>query len=209
MSSDTSEVSKTGTEPRLAFAVKLALMIRKTISGIWARKYLVAGAAVMAGVGAVGLMVSHRVMLATSTPSFCSSCHEIRPAYEGWLMSSHRMNERGVVVKCIDCHLPDPSNFPAFYWAKTHHGIKDIYAHFFGGEYNREEAQRRARSSIPNERCQRCHADLLATGMTRGAMLAHRSLLYPKRKGYEKTCHECHENLVHQPQAYYQRASAR
>jgi cytochrome c-type protein NapC/trimethylamine-N-oxide reductase cytochrome c-type subunit TorC len=30
----------------------------------------------------------------------------------------------------------------------------------------------------------------------RGAMLAHRTVLYPK-KGYEKKCVDCHRNLVH------------
>jgi len=32
--------------------------------------------------------------------------------------------------------------------------------------------------------------------MSRGAMLAHRSTLYP-RKGYEKSCLECHPNVGH------------
>jgi len=184
-------------------------MIPKSLNYLLRRKGRIAIAFVLIAVGAVAFGLSHQVMMVTSTPSFCASCHEIRPAYDSWLTSSHRVNKRGVVVTCMDCHLPDPSDFPAFFWAKTHHGLKDIYAHLFGDEYDREEAKAHARAAIPNKRCQRCHADLLATGMSRGAMLAHRSVLYPKRKGYEKTCHECHENLVHKPKAYYQRASAR
>jgi hypothetical protein len=36
----------------------------------------------------------------------------------------------------------------------------------------------------------------------RGAMLAHRSVLYA-RKGYEKKCVDCHRNLVHNPADIY------
>ena len=36
----------------------------------------------------------------------------------------------------------------------------------------------------------------------RGAMLAHRAVLYP-RPGYEKKCVDCHRNLVHNAQAVY------
>jgi len=184
-------------------------MIRQALTFLNQRKRALFGAACLMCLGAAGLALTHYAMMATSTPAFCASCHEIEPAYQSWLMSTHRANPRGVAAKCIDCHLPDPSNFASFFWAKNHHGIKDLYAHFFGGEYDRERARRAARASIPNERCQRCHADLLAPGMTRGAMLAHRAVLYPKREGYEKTCHQCHENLVHKPKAYYQRASTR
>ena len=184
-------------------------MIRRVLSVVKKRRRAVAAAGVLAGLGALAFALSHRLMMATSTPSFCASCHEIEPAHRSWLMSSHRANKRGVVVKCIDCHLPEPSQFVPFFWVKTRHGLRDLYAHFLGDEYDREQAKRRARAAIPNSRCQRCHEDLLATGMTRGAMLAHRAVLYPKREGYEKTCHQCHENLVHKPQAYYQQASAR
>ncbi len=154
-------------------------------------------------VGALGFVFTHQVMMATSTPEFCAMCHEIQPAYDSWRTSSHRVNDKGVVVKCIDCHLPDPSHFARFFLAKTYHGAKDVYGHLFGGEYDRDAAKRQARASIPNKRCQRCHADLLATGMSRGAMIAHRATLYPKRPGYEKSCIQCHENLVHKPRALY------
>ena len=184
-------------------------MIKQLFATLRKRKgALVFGVALIA-VGVLGFGVTHHAMMVTSTPEFCSSCHEIGPAYQSWLTSSHRVNDKGVVVKCIDCHLPDPSNFAKFAWSKTYHGAKDVYGHFFGGEYDREHAQKAVRASMPNSRCERCHADLLATGMTRGAMLAHRSVMYPKRPGYEKSCLECHEHLVHKPQAYYQRASAR
>ncbi len=168
-----------------------------------ARRRQAAFAVLMMAVGAGALMAAHEAMMLTSTPAFCASCHEIQPAYQSWRTSSHRVNDKGVVVRCVDCHLPDPNRFAAFYWAKTYHGVKDIVAHVLGRPYDRAAAQRRARASIPNQRCMRCHADLLATGMSRGAMLAHRAVLYPKRPGYEKSCLQCHENLVHRPRARF------
>ena len=42
----------------------------------------------------------------------------------------------------------------------------------------------------------KCHRNLLYIPDKRGAMLAHRSVLYP-RAGHEKKCTDCHKNLVH------------
>jgi len=156
--------------------------------------------------GAAGLYAFDYAMLATSTPGFCVSCHEMEHAYETWRMSSHVSNARGVVAGCADCHLPDPSQKIRFYSSKAYHGTKDILGHLgmaaFGWEYDREHSRAVARKEMTNDRCQKCHQELIAPGMSSGAMLAHRSTLYP-RKGYEKSCLQCHENLVHRPAALF------
>lgn len=158
--------------------------------------------------GAVGLCFYDYVMFATSTPGFCVSCHEIERAYETWRTSSHASNRRGVVAECMDCHLPDPGRKISFYYSKAYHGTKDILVHVgmavLGWEYDREHNRVVARREITNDRCQRCHQELIAPGMSRGAMLAHRSTLYP-RKGYEKSCLQCHEDLVHKTAALFAR----
>jgi hypothetical protein len=48
----------------------------------------------------------------------------------------------------------------------------------------------------------KCHRNLLHLPDNRGAMLAHRSVIYPM-PGYEKRCVDCHRNLVHMPSDAY------
>ena len=140
--------------------------------------------------------ISYFTMVRTSTPDFCASCHEIKPAVVAWRSSTHTNNAAGVVVDCMDCHLPAPQDTFDFFFAKTYHGIKDVAIHFFVGEYDREKARNNAYAAFDNRECQKCHRNLLHMPYKRGAMLAHRSVLYAK-PGYEKKCIDCHYDLVH------------
>ena len=147
--------------------------------------------------------ISYYTMVRTSTPQFCASCHEIQPAYNAWKTSTHVNNAQGFVADCMDCHLPAPHDTFNFFYAKTIHGIKDVFVHFFGGEYDREKNRQIAYASFKNEQCQKCHRNLLYIPDKRGAMLAHRDVVYA-RPGYEKRCVDCHKNLVHVQRPYYQ-----
>ncbi|GAB6886960.1 hypothetical protein JCM13304A_04580 [Desulfothermus okinawensis JCM 13304] len=150
--------------------------------------------------------MTYYTMVRTSTPHFCSSCHEIQYAYNTWKSSAHAFNSKGIVADCMDCHLPAPQDTWNFFFAKTTHGIKDILVHLSYKdpikEYNHRENRKKAYASIKNEQCQKCHRNILYLSNKRGAMLAHRTVLYP-RKGYEKKCTDCHQNLVHNKKAYY------
>jgi len=162
------------------------------------RKYIVSIALVVLGVIIAFPLFSmgYYTMVRTSTPEFCGSCHEIRPAVEAWAGSTHTNNQVGVVVDCMDCHLPAPQNTFDFFFAKTYHGMKDVAIHFLSGEYDRERARANAYAAFENDQCQKCHRNLLYMPHSRGAMLAHRTVLYA-RKGYEKKCIDCHYDLVH------------
>ena len=140
--------------------------------------------------------ISYFTMVRTSTPDFCASCHEIKSAVVAWRSSTHTNNASGVVVDCMDCHLPAPQDTFDFFFAKTYHGIKDVAIHFFAGEYDKEKARNNAYAAFENSECQKCHRNLLHLPYNRGAMLAHRSVLYAK-PGYEKKCVDCHYDLVH------------
>lgn len=147
-------------------------------------------------------IMTNYAMFQTSTPRFCASCHEIRPAYNEWQMSSHVNNARGVVADCMDCHLPPFRQTLNFYYKKVYHGSKDVVAHLVGGPYDRLENRIRAYEDIENGSCLECHGNLLNIPNRRGAMLAHKTVLYP-RQGYEKKCTQCHDNLVHKPSPLY------
>jgi len=140
--------------------------------------------------------LSYYTMVRTSTPAFCTSCHEIQPAYDSWKTSTHVNNAQGFTADCMDCHLPAPQDTFNFFYAKTAHGLKDVFAHFAGGTYDREVSRNHAYETFKNAQCQKCHRNILYIPDKRGAMLAHRSVIYP-REGYEKKCVDCHRNLVH------------
>ena len=158
---------------------------------------------------AIGILIgfpvvdgTYKIMMATSTPEFCASCHEIRPAVRDWRTSSHASNIHGVVADCVDCHLPNPEDTLHFFFAKTYHGVKDYVAHFLIEEYDREKNREHAYLDMPNSRCQKCHTNILYMPYNRGAMRAHRAALYPM-DGPEKACVSCHRPLVHIPAETY------
>lgn len=146
--------------------------------------------------------LTYYTMARTSTPEFCASCHEIEPAYNEWRMSSHVVNTKGFVADCMDCHLPSPQDTFQFFYAKTFHGIKDIVIHFVGGPYDRQAMKEKAWATINNDQCLKCHRNLLYLPYQRGAMLAHRSVMYA-RPGYEKRCTDCHRDFVHTKKTIY------
>ncbi len=146
--------------------------------------------------------LGYYVMVRTSTPGFCGSCHEIRFAVNTWKTSSHVNNAQGFVADCMDCHLPAPQDTFNFFYAKTMHGIKDVVMHFVQDEYDRAENRRAAYRSFKNAQCQKCHRNLLYLPRKRGAMLAHRAVVYA-RPGYEKKCVDCHRDLVHNRRPVY------
>ena len=147
--------------------------------------------------------MSYFTMVRTSTPQFCAWCHEIQFAYDTWKTSTHVNNPQGFVADCMDCHLPAPEDTFNFFYAKTAHGIKDIIVHFTQDKYDHEKSRLAAYASFKNKQCQKCHRNLLYIPDKRGAMLAHRAVVYA-RPGYEKQCVDCHKNLVHNARQLYQ-----
>lgn len=147
--------------------------------------------------------ISYYTMVRTSTPQFCASCHEIQFAYNTWKTSTHVNNAQGFVADCMDCHLPAPHDTFNFFYAKTAHGLKDIVIHFTQDTYDRGMNRQKAYATFKNEQCQKCHRNILYIPDKRGAMLAHRDVIYAK-PGYEKRCVDCHKNLVHTARAMYQ-----
>ncbi len=147
--------------------------------------------------------LTYYTMVRTSTPEFCASCHEIQFAYNSWKTSTHVNNAQGFVADCMDCHLPAPQDVLDFFYKKTFHGLKDLIIHFTQDEYDNAKQREKAYATFKNSQCMKCHRNLLYIPDKRGAMLAHKTVLYP-RPGYEKRCVDCHRDLVHNPRELYE-----
>jgi cytochrome c-type protein NapC/trimethylamine-N-oxide reductase cytochrome c-type subunit TorC len=102
----------------------------------------------------------------------------------------------------MDCHLPPLTDTASFYYMKVYHGVRDLVGHFTQKVYDHEKNRKAVYETTKNAFCQKCHNNLLYIPDKRGAMLAHRSVIYA-RPGYEKRCLDCHQNLVHKPSAIY------
>jgi nitrate/TMAO reductase-like tetraheme cytochrome c subunit len=170
------------------------------------KRYIIA--AVLVGVGILVAFplfsMTYYTMVRTSPPEFCASCPEIRFAGTTWRASPHVNNAHGFVADCMDCHLPAPHDTVNFFFTKTAHGIKDVWVHFTEDMalYDNAEQREKAYASFKNEQCQKCHRNILYIPNKRGAMRAHRDVVYA-RPGYEKKCVDCHRNLVHTPTGQY------
>ncbi|MFW5733865.1 MAG: cytochrome c3 family protein [Oceanidesulfovibrio sp.] len=145
------------------------------------------------------LGATYEAMVVTSTPAFCGSCHEIKPAVDAWRASSHVNNKRGLVATCMDCHLPPPENTFEFFTMKTYHGLKDVFFHVLEGTegYDKAEAREGMYESLDNETCMTCHENVMFMPHDRGAMLAHRSVINPRPGAPQRKCIDCHYDLVH------------
>jgi cytochrome c-type protein NapC/trimethylamine-N-oxide reductase cytochrome c-type subunit TorC len=83
----------------------------------------------------------------TAQPWFCGTCHEMKPAYQGWLDGSHHVDAR---ADCMDCHA-DPG-LVGYFQAHVVAGLRDVYVHFIKGP-----PEQVADSYVPQSRCLKCH----------------------------------------------------
>jgi len=148
--------------------------------------------------GAVLLIVSgHKAVEATSTDEFCASCHDVHPhAITSWKRSTHYDNKRGVVVHCVECHLP-PKGLPMF-TQKVRTGVRDVYGSLFTDvtAINWEEKSRLA-SAVHHTfetSCVSCHENLFPIGLSDKGQQAH---LYFDNHKDELNCLNCHIGVGH------------
>jgi len=135
-----------------------------------------------------------------SKSEYCGSkCHEMNVAYQSWELSVHGANKSGFRIECVDCHLPAKDKYFAHVAVKMYEGAKDIYKHYFGGEYDIERIRQKVLDHIPSQRCLNCHDDLLAKGGNSAARIAHVASLNQPQAA-ENRCVRCHENTGHERQ---------
>ena len=126
---------------------------------------------------------------ATSSPSLCGSCHEMKPSYESWSQSAH------TGVKCVTCHETPREWYGAPLRAVERARLltRDTWRHLSGrlGEPNDPSAIGRT-SPMPDEICLQCHTP------DRRATSGFRILIdHPEHARRTGSCVACHVYTAH------------
>lgn len=135
----------------------------------------------------------------TSTEDFCTTCHSMELVAEPYRESSHYKPASGVRASCGDCHVSE-----GVLSATWDHfiGTKDLLRQLFGAKYDDPvvnalhlpEAAFAARDWLKKRdsaTCKRCHVKEAIYGDRPDTLDIH------LEDAKDKTCVECHYNLVH------------
>jgi len=146
--------------------------------------------------GLVFMLAGTKVVKYTSTDEYCASCHVHPHAEQSWKLSKHYDNKAGIVVHCVECHLPPKGHGMLF--AKAKHGAKDVYGILFkdSSEYN-WPAKRKlemAKKFVYTESCVKCHQNLFPKTLTVEGENAHLNFLTSKT---DVSCLNCHLDVGH------------
>ena len=132
----------------------------------------------------------------TSTDRYCMSCHSHSQANQSWKQSTHYDNKSGVIVHCVECHLPPKGK--GHLLAKVKHGAKDIYGEFLKDAENINWDDRSklefAKKYTYREGCLKCHQNLFPNALSTDGDDAH---LYYTQHHEELRCLNCHLFVGH------------
>jgi len=123
----------------------------------------------------------------TSTPEFCSTCHNMKPYYESWKTSSH--NE----VNCIKCHS-DPGIVP--YLKTKANGLVEVVIYLSGNLPTSYQTE------VSDESCLRegCHSQEELkeekVDFEKGIYFEHEKHLQTLRDDFRLRCTSCHSQIV-------------
>jgi len=133
----------------------------------------------------------------TSGAEFCGSCHSMNPVVASYYQDVHGgKNRGGVVVQCVDCHLPH-DGVVSYMSAKAALGLHDIYVENFGSPEDIDWNAKRKRSEeyVYDSGCLKCHGNFEESTMANPkAFIAHKD--YSMGASGTK-CVSCHENVGH------------
>ena len=132
----------------------------------------------------------------TSTNEYCISCHVHDHAMDSWKLSPHVDNEAGVIVNCVDCHLPPKGH--GYLMAKAQHGLKDLYGFYFkdSTDYKWESKRTAEKANLftYEESCKKCHSNLYPVGLSQKGVDSH---IHYEQADDDMTCLNCHMHTGH------------
>jgi predicted CXXCH cytochrome family protein len=137
-------------------------------------------AATILGLGLVALVFAVQV---SSTPTFCGSCHIMKPYYESWKGSQHSK------FACVECHIPPGITSEI---RKKYEAISMV-ARYFTGTYGTNPW-----AEVDDAACLRCHERRLLEGkeVFHGVLFDHTPHLTESRRGLRLRCTSCHSQIV-------------
>ena len=80
-------------------------------------------------IGVIIIAALYQTSVYFSSNESCMMCHVHPHAEESWRLSTHVNNGSGVMVNCVDCHLPPKDNTWDHYSAKVALGARDLWGY--------------------------------------------------------------------------------
>lgn len=166
-------------------------------------KNLFKGKRIFVSLVVIGVLTAFAFMYAgkkavqyTSSDEYCVSCHVHPVADQSWKLSPHHDNRSGVIVHCVECHLPPEGH--GMLAAKIKHGAIDVYGYLFkdSADFNWPARRKldKAKKYTYVESCSKCHQNLFPKTLTVEGENAHLGYLVSKN---EVTCLNCHLDVGH------------
>ncbi len=123
----------------------------------------------------------------STSPSFCKSCHIMKPYYTAWENSSHSH------VDCVDCHYP-PGKSKTVLWKKFQ-AMSQV------AKYVTRTYSSKPFAEIEDASCLRsgCHSTRLLEGKVisgKGIKFNHEDHIMNEKKGQNLKCSTCHSQIV-------------
>jgi len=146
--------------------------------------------------GLAVIYMSHMGIKYTSTDEFCNLCHTHPHVTYSWKKSTHYKNESGVVVHCVECHLPPGGVY--YLTEKTRLGIRDAYSTYFKDvesiDWDMKSSLEHAVTYTYDSSCIRCHQDLYSRELSPKGVEAHE---YYMKNPDKLNCINCHIAVGH------------
>lgn len=132
------------------------------------------------GLVVIAIIVSLTVVKFTSSPEFCISCHEMKPEYYTWKLTTHK------VFTCNECHVG-----PGLVNTVVHKisALREVYLHFTG-TYDSPIV---AKHPIPNSTCKSCHSPDKRPFSASGDLI----IPHDKHEARGILCVDCHSGVAH------------
>lgn len=138
------------------------------------------GAGLFLGFGLIAMVF---MVQASSTPTFCGTCHIMKPYYASWQQSKHNQ------VACVECHIAPGLTSEV---RKKFEAVSMV-AKYFTGTYGTNPW-----AEVDDAACLRCHERRLLEGreVFHDVVFDHRPHLTESRRGLNLRCTSCHSQIV-------------